>query len=260
MSEEFNPQRKNPAFLSPFLTESLYNIPADLIQESQQDEAGEDTTADNAPHENAPTNEPIETGQHDNLKSHLQQENATHSVEASSTADESYDTASNPLPYKTDEATADTTQESAENQEPDQSTASEPDYTQEEEPPVDYYGDINKQVVIFTAYQNQKNLITKDKLVLTRILKALNLQLEDVAVINVHKAQLNFEKLKQNFNFQQIIGFGISPEFFPKPVHLNEVKYLIEGEAVTMAPPIEEIAASKEYKKQLWRNLKTIFQ
>jgi len=111
------------------------------------------------------------------------------------------------------------------------------------------------------SYPNQKHLIPKDRLVLARILKALDLDLaEDVAIINIQKEQLNWDKLTHSLNFSSCLAFGVERSFFLASLQEHEVTTTEEGIQILTAPALEEVAANKPHKKRLWQNLKTIFQ
>lgn len=261
MSSEFNPERKNPAFLAQLFDETLYNI-SEPAKDPQQQYAESD-------------NSKTTTEQKDDFAAKEPLGDKTYTEKANS---------ENEDPLKGDATSPDA---AIEEEKPKKDLANSGDllqssheiHTGEEEASlqvssdkleesnldrkratfIDLFGQYQQQIVVLVAYHNQKNLIPKDQMVLEQILNALGISFNEIAVINVEKAQLTFDQIKKELDWQQLIAFGIKPDFIPFNIPQNELKLLDNGEQVLLAPAISEVAASKSLKRKLWQNLKTLF-
>ena len=257
MSDQLNPDRKNPAFLAQFLTETLYHIPeTSQTTEEQPDQAV--PQADQSADQQADQAEPA---------SHLSEPEPESNQQKASTTEQSDKT--EPPSYYEEEASPQNQAES-EASEPEVTTAEGADeaspatHDKETEAPqaekgIDYYGHFEEPVLILVNYPNQKHLITKDQLVLTRILQALQFDLKSIAVINIQKEQLTWQTLVEQLSFNQCLAFGLNEDFFPFPLREYAITQTEEGVSIIPAPAVETIAASRPHKKQLWQNLKHLF-
>ncbi len=256
MSGGFNPDRKKLAFLSQFLTETLYQVPEKTekaFNSTTHEKSGQATEGREDQYSADKLSKPTDQTVKEETPDYGIQEEAPHddeSVPEAGKAEEA--TTSDPSKEKVSE---DAHAEASAQQELSVSSASTAT-----ERAINYYGNFQKRILILVNYFNQKDLIPKDRLVLGQILKAIGLSFEDVAVINVQKAQMSWESLQKAFGFSKVMAFGVDKAFFPVTIQYNEIARTENDLPVMLAPSIEEIASDKKLKKQLWQNLKTLFK
>ncbi len=262
MSSEFNPERKNPAFLAQLFNETLYHISEDRKETEQYYEEAEISAEENteqsffvAEERDAGNDysEAYKTESEDELKDNLKN---GHSGNDKSEKDlnqesQSLQTANH---NQTGKSASDENAETEISKELDISSSATPEINS-----IDFFGQYRQKILILVTYPNQKNLIPKDQMVLERILAALGISFDDVAIVNVEKAQLTFNEIQEQMGWHKLIAFGVKHDFIPFEVPENELTSLENGEKIFLAPNIAEIAASKNLKRMLWQNLKTLF-
>lgn len=95
---------------------------------------------------------------------------------------------------------------------------------------------------------------------LAEVLKACRMGLPDVAIFNHARQPLDYHILREQATPAIVILFGLHPQELSLPVEFppfqiqtfDQVRYLC-------APPLQEIAASRPLKSQLWACLKQLF-
>lgn len=127
----------------------------------------------------------------------------------------------------------------------------------------------NKQGVLVLFYDKEnESLKSESKALLDKILKAVQLSFEDIALCNWALLEAEFEKRKDIFEFIQkleatkILAFGELPlawslsHFFQK-YHITQDA---EGKKLLLADDLLKIAHNREFKVQLWSSLQKMFQ
>lgn len=123
-----------------------------------------------------------------------------------------------------------------------------------------HYGGFQDGIVLLVNYPASTELIRKDELVLQRILKAVGLSFEDVAVINLGRyPDLTFEELLKTYPARVVVGFDVATDYFPEQPERYKPLALNNGPQVLAADRVAEIATKKTLKKQLWESLKSLF-
>jgi hypothetical protein len=132
---------------------------------------------------------------------------------------------------------------------------------QKQLPEVKYLGENQKNIVLFI--QNENGAYLNDELfnLLTNILNACKLGMQDVALINV--AQLPAVPLtawQQAIPMRQCIFLGILPDSLGlEPLPPYQV-HSAGGIQLLFSAPLESIAIDKALKGKLWNGLKQLFQ
>ncbi|MBC8344454.1 MAG: hypothetical protein ISR55_01280 [Bacteroidetes bacterium] len=123
-----------------------------------------------------------------------------------------------------------------------------------------FKGSNSSKVAVCVQYSDEEWISVKDRLFLDKILVAVGLSLESIALINLHNTQKkNISQVGEKLPENKIIAFGLSSSLvqdFPKNkiTHKNGQDYLCVDWSLT------DIAMSKEKKNVLWKNLKSLFE
>ena len=124
-----------------------------------------------------------------------------------------------------------------------------------------FLGKNQKQILIIVNDADAIHLNDTDTALLTSILNACKLNFNDIALLNLaQQSELDFSVLKNNFNPNVIITFGIKLQ----SIGLSDSYELYSiGQLKTMtflnANSLTHIGKNVEEKKQLWSCLKSIF-
>lgn len=129
-------------------------------------------------------------------------------------------------------------------------------------------GDNKRGVLVLIYDKESKSLRSENKLLLEKILKAVNLGFEDIALCNWALLEEVFESRNDIFESIQkikatkILAFGDLPlawslsHFFQK-YHITQDA---EGKKLLLADDLLKIAHNREFKVQLWNSLQEMFQ
>lgn len=125
-----------------------------------------------------------------------------------------------------------------------------------------YLGDNRRFVLVLVNYPDEKFLPEAEQAYLFKVLSAVNLQLDDVAILNYARySDRKFRELKDFFAFNYLLLFGVSPQqlSLPGPIlpyHLG----LVDGVKVLAADPTEQFRPDNAKKKLLWGELQKTFR
>jgi DNA polymerase III psi subunit len=120
-------------------------------------------------------------------------------------------------------------------------------------------GGFKKNILLLVDDPHPEVLNITDSEFLLKILKAVQLTEDDVAIVNVQSLHKDFLPLiKEHFNYRVLIMFGIDT------VSILEkyVKYKIfheSGTKILFADSLSEIDKDKQKKLKLWENLQLLF-
>ncbi|HYH57182.1 MAG TPA: hypothetical protein VD772_11250 [Anseongella sp.] len=124
-----------------------------------------------------------------------------------------------------------------------------------------YLGENRRFVLVLVSYPGEEYLPAAEKAYLEKVLGAVNLNLEDIALLNYARyADRKYAELKAFFAFAGLLLFGVAPQQLqiPGPVlpyHLG----LVENVKILAADSPEVFRPDPAKKKQLWAELKRIF-
>ncbi|MCX6210538.1 MAG: hypothetical protein NTZ59_13820 [Bacteroidetes bacterium] len=136
--------------------------------------------------------------------------------------------------------------------------------TDTNEQTIKFLGENNKNISII-VFDNSAVYLTDDKLdLLTKLLTACKLTLADVAIVNSSNKLLTYNQIKDAFNPQFLLLFGIDAKKFQLPLifpeyriqHYSNCQMLIAADLDKMIGNNETV---KMEKTKLWMSLKTMF-
>ncbi len=122
-------------------------------------------------------------------------------------------------------------------------------------------GNNQKNVLIGVHYAEIANLPDAQLSFLTNLLKACNLGLNDVAIINMNNhPDAVYTEILENFKTKVVMLFGITAQQFGFPFEIPEYQVQqFAGKTVVHSPALHEIENDKAAKGKLWMSLKRIF-
>jgi hypothetical protein len=124
-----------------------------------------------------------------------------------------------------------------------------------------YLGENNKQVILLVNNAEAIYLPEHSLNFLLGILGACNLNMADVALLNISKnPSCSYTKLKEELGAEKIFLFGLNADAIDLPLqvpHYQIQKY--NQQVYIMAPDLDTIERNKEEKMKLWNCLKQVF-
>jgi hypothetical protein len=134
-----------------------------------------------------------------------------------------------------------------------------------ESAPALYLGGNNKQVAVLVN-DNKNRFIDEECLqLLTNMLSALQLSLQDVAVINIHVTPLDYKQMDEQLRSHVCLMFAVSTQEIGLPFQMPDYKVQTFSNCkfLSIASLYKMKGESKEAKLEktkLWMCLKTIFE
>ncbi|HUC83108.1 MAG TPA: hypothetical protein VMR70_19520 [Flavisolibacter sp.] len=124
-----------------------------------------------------------------------------------------------------------------------------------------FLGKNGKNILIVVNKSEVAYLPDNELNFLSNVLLACQLSLADVAIVNwQNSGNQQPQHIIEQLNSAQIILFDVQPALFGLS---NDIPHFSVTKAdnpqVVTAPSLSEIEKNKEYKKQLWMSLKTLF-
>lgn len=140
----------------------------------------------------------------------------------------------------------------------------EPIYLISENPSETVYQPLGKnrsKILVLVEEPDAPHLSEPGKVLLEKILIAVNLSFEDIHLVNVSNCETP-DNLEAELEFKTCITFGMPPE--PWQYSNFSRKYEViedeKGRAFLWSDPLSSIASDVEKKKLLWLSLKSLFQ
>jgi hypothetical protein len=127
-------------------------------------------------------------------------------------------------------------------------------------PKIKYLGENQKNIALFI--QNENGAYLNDELfnLLTNILNACKLGMQDVALVNTAQApNTTLTMWQQAVNMRQCVVFGITAASLGLEPLPNYQVHSAGGIQLLFSDPLEMIAADKLLKGKLWNGLKQLF-
>ena len=127
-----------------------------------------------------------------------------------------------------------------------------------------FLGNHAKQIAVFVYYDDELYLPEPQLNFLANILKACNLNIADIAIINLAKHALTFEDIHKSMGSRKLIFFKTDPAMIgiDQPIPPFSVKDY-DGVSVLKATALEDMNQpsdeSKLLKSKLWLCLKELF-
>lgn len=123
-----------------------------------------------------------------------------------------------------------------------------------------YEGKNLKRVLILTENSKADYLTKEEKIFLGKILHAINLNFEDIALINTHSLPDNVLQKINHFDCQYIISFGVTSEqlILNGSTPLYQIKKQ-NNISLLLSDPLYLIEKDQTRKRKLWNCLKQLF-
>lgn len=94
---------------------------------------------------------------------------------------------------------------------------------------------------------------------LTSILNACKMSMEDIALVNVASGDISFAQIQQQLLPHTLVALGVDTSFFPVPAPPFSL-LTIEGTTVITGEGLATLLGNREYKAKLWQLLKNHFR
>ena len=123
-----------------------------------------------------------------------------------------------------------------------------------------FLGENKKQILVIVKDVNHTWTSDEELQFLSDILKACQLSMADIALLNVGARKESFAELQKEFPTRQAILFGVSQEELGIPLRFPEFQVqAYTDKQVLAAPPLLTIANDKILKSKLWVSLRKLF-
>jgi len=124
-------------------------------------------------------------------------------------------------------------------------------------PSLKFKGSNISKTLIVVDYSDHEHINNEDEMFLAKILKAVNLSIEEAAILNLNSnSHFDYDHLL-NFDAAHVLYFGenkILPSEFS-----NYSLQLVESKQILLSPDLSKTSVDTEKKKQLWGALKKMF-
>jgi hypothetical protein len=123
----------------------------------------------------------------------------------------------------------------------------------------------NKKNIVVVVDEAKALFINEAELdFLTKILTACNLNLADIAIVNIHDQQLTFQQLKEQLHAQYVLLLGIEPTVIRLPFSVPPFQVQPFADTTIFHTPalsamLANTQESRLLKSKLWLSLKTAF-
>ncbi len=124
-----------------------------------------------------------------------------------------------------------------------------------------YLGANKKLVTVAVRVQGVTHLPDDQFELLTKMLKACGLGLEDVAIVNLaHYEGISGNRIMEHFKTRVVLLFGITPGQFGFPFEIPLFQpQQFAGVQLIHGPALSELPADHDARARLWAGLRTIF-
>ena len=127
--------------------------------------------------------------------------------------------------------------------------------------PMEYLGLNKKQILFLVNEADNKYLPENQMQMLTNLLTACHLSMEDVALVNyAHCSQFTFADFIEHLNTKKFLLFGIAASDLNLPFNIPDFQIqAFEEQKYLFNPSIERIFNDVSLKSKLWGCLKKLF-
>lgn len=122
-------------------------------------------------------------------------------------------------------------------------------------------GGNQKNILVVVNYDNVVHIPDEELEFLTSILKACQLSLDDVAIVNTNNFPGDgYKEYAQKFSSRIVLLFGVDPVSFDLPVNFPEFQVQsLTNTTFLYSPTLSECGTNKLLKSKLWVSLQRIF-
>ena len=122
-------------------------------------------------------------------------------------------------------------------------------------------GGNQKKILFLVNNSATKFLDDEEMILLTNLITACKLSMEDIALVNYSNCDnINYKDLIEYFQSEKILMFGTFLAEIDLPFIIPDFQIQSYGGKLFMAaPPLNELISNKDAKKDLWKCLQQIF-
>lgn len=129
---------------------------------------------------------------------------------------------------------------------------------------IEYYGENEKNVTVVVNETGTVHLNREDLTFLSNILKACQLSIKDIAIVNTAGQQVTYMAIKEQLNAGQILLFDTEPSIIGLPFKIPPFQIQnYAGCTIVLAPALsalnKQTVEGKLLKTKLWNSLKQVF-
>lgn len=129
---------------------------------------------------------------------------------------------------------------------------------------INFLGENLKNITIIVNQQNSIHLNKDDLTFLISILKACELNLNDIVIVNIAKQPINYIEIKTQLSALQIVLFNAEPSLIGLPFKIPPFQIQTYADtAIMLAPALSDLnksdKESKLLKTKLWNSLRQLF-
>ncbi len=128
--------------------------------------------------------------------------------------------------------------------------------------PIDFMGGNSKNIV-FIENNIENKFLSDNQLTFTLgLIKACNISLDDIAVVNfAHHKPISYIDLKNQLSCGKVLGFGVTPADLDLPFAIPFFQMqMFQQTDYLFCPSLDELQKDTDGKKQLWSSLQKIFK
>ena len=124
-----------------------------------------------------------------------------------------------------------------------------------------WLGNNKKNILILVSHANAIHLPDSDLDLLTSILTACKLSLEDVAILNLHPhPAFDYKQAQPLTKPAQILLFGVEPSSIGLPLSFPHFQIQpFQQTSYLYSPALSQIGMDRSLKTSLWQSLKLLF-
>ncbi len=120
-------------------------------------------------------------------------------------------------------------------------------------------GNKRAETLLLFNYGKAATIPENDKIFVNQVLKAVNLNFDEVAWLNVaHDPGFSWEALLEVCRAKNIIAFGLEEFMLPAKIAEGEI-HIYNSRKILCAGQLSEISMNKSQKKLLWDGLKQLY-
>ncbi|MDB5249468.1 MAG: hypothetical protein JWQ40_3862 [Segetibacter sp.] len=129
---------------------------------------------------------------------------------------------------------------------------------------ISYLGENGKNVIIVVSQTDAVYLKEEELTFLTNILKACQLNLADIAIVNTAAKEVTYAAIKEQLNALKLILFDVDPSAIKLPFSVPAFQVQnYAGSTIMLAPALSALnkptADGKLLKTKLWASLQQVF-
>jgi hypothetical protein len=125
---------------------------------------------------------------------------------------------------------------------------------------MNFFGGFKQQVILLVKNPDVAFVSDQELSFLSGILNACKLTLEDIAIINLDKAPMDYKSIAEKYKPRIIMMFGVDPGSLGLPFVMPEFqRQSYNNQVYLSAPSLSILENNKDLKRKLWTALQQVF-